>query len=159
MSYHEKNSVDTGFREQISKIKKKINSWKRRNLTLIGKNLIMKTFALSQILFLSSVHIIPEWAIKEIKDLMFAFLWNGKHHKVKDDVIVQSIEHGGYNMIDLSAMIIAQRVRWVKRYLSKDICMWKKKNILLILSQFSRSPQSNLSLTLRSLVYAKTGER
>ena len=76
-------------------MKQKLNNWKHRNLSLSGKVLSLKTFGLSQILYLSSVYKVPKWAITEIEFIMSDFLWNGKQHKVKAKVIIQQIKHGG----------------------------------------------------------------
>ena len=72
-----------------------------RNLTIYGKVLILKSFALSQILYISTVLHIPANIIREIDSIMFRFLWHGKTHKVKKNVIVQDYCNGGVNMIDL----------------------------------------------------------
>ena len=54
------------------------------NLTLIGKIVVLKTFIISLFQYvLSAIHI-PEKNIKEINDIMFSFLWNGKKAKIKN---------------------------------------------------------------------------
>ena len=54
------------------------------NLTLIGKIVVPKTFIISLFQYvLSAIHI-PEKYIKEINDIMFSFLWNGKKAKIKN---------------------------------------------------------------------------
>ena len=53
-------------------------------------HIILKTFALSQILYVSSVFHIPEDIVTEIENIMFNFLWNGNQIKVKKKVSVQN---------------------------------------------------------------------
>ena len=57
--------------------------WCKRDLTIFGKILILKTFAISQILYVASVLHVPEPILKELDSIMFNFLWNGQAHKVK----------------------------------------------------------------------------
>ena len=56
---------------------------------------------------------------------MFEFLWNGKTHKVKENVIIQDIKSGGYNMIDLDSLITVQNLKWVTQYFKGESSMWK----------------------------------
>ena len=46
VSYDEKTTHNMNFRDKIDKMTKKLNLWKQRHLTLFGKILILKTFAL-----------------------------------------------------------------------------------------------------------------
>ena len=81
----ERSLCDT-FRERIRIMKVKLNMWLKRNLSLSGKVLILKTFGISQILHVSSVYVMPDWALKDIKEAMFKFLWGGGQYKVKNKV-------------------------------------------------------------------------
>ena len=66
-------AIDLNLKERIITIRSVINNWKRINLTLIGKIVVLKTFIISQFQYvLSAIHI-PEKYIKEINDIMFSF--------------------------------------------------------------------------------------
>jgi len=125
VSYDEKSTLNKNFRDKIDKMTKKLNSWKQRHLTIFGKILILKTFALTQFLYVSSVLHVPNDIIKEIEDLMFKFLWNGRQHKVKKKVIVQSYELGGCKMIDLTEMLKVQKLKWIKKLFDETNMPWK----------------------------------
>ena len=83
--------------------------WKQRNLTIYGKILIIKAFALSQLLYVTAVCHIPKKIMTEVEHIIYEFLWNGKPHKVKTKVIIQDYANGGCKMIDLEEMIKAQK--------------------------------------------------
>ena len=68
----------------INKVKQKLNIWKQRDLTIYGKILIIKAFALSQFMYVAAVCQIPKKVVKEVEGLLYEFLWNGKSHKVKN---------------------------------------------------------------------------
>ena len=125
ISYDTDKSIKKNYSEKINNMKQKLTMWRRRNLTIAGKILILKTFGISQILYLSSVLSVPEWALKEINKTMNEFLWNGKHNKVKANVVIQNIERGGYNMCDLESMCKIQHIKWVKKYFDKSEASWK----------------------------------
>ena len=60
--------------------------------------MIVKVLALSQFRYLSKVIIIPENIIAEIQKSVFEFIWGGKQHKAKRNVIVQDNKYGGLRM-------------------------------------------------------------
>ena len=61
--------IQNHFRDILVKI---------QNLTTYGKVLILQSFALSQILYLSTVLHIPADIFPKISSIIFRFHWNGK---------------------------------------------------------------------------------
>ena len=125
ISYDSQISPDRNFIEKIETLKTTINMWKRRHLTLPGKILVIKTFGISQILYLCSVFSIPDWAKKQINKIIFEFLWNCKQNKVKANVVIQNLDQGGYKVPDINIMSKVQQLKWVKRYLENTNASWK----------------------------------
>ena len=125
ISYDKQLAEQKNFIEKIAKIKIKLNLWKQRNLSIYGKILIIKTFALSQILYLSTVLHIPDHIVKEIETLSYQFLWNGKQHKVKKRVITQDFEKGGCRMIDLEEMMKVQKIKLIIKHFVEKEKQWK----------------------------------
>ena len=66
------------FEPVIQAIRSKLNLWKMRALSLIGKVTVVKAHALSQLQFIASSVRTPKWVITEIADLISRFVWNGK---------------------------------------------------------------------------------
>ena len=64
--YNTDLSNERNFEDKISKVNKIINMWKQRDLSLIGRIQIIKTFIISQFLYSISAINIPEKYIKEI---------------------------------------------------------------------------------------------
>ena len=71
------------FESKINRIRQIIYQWKERDLTLIGRIQIIKTFIISQFQHIISVIDIPEFQIKQIKTIIFICVWNGKRDKIK----------------------------------------------------------------------------
>ena len=63
---------------KIAKIKSCTQVWKSRNLTLRGKVLIIKTFLISQIGYELEMKGMPRNIEKEINNILWNFLWDGK---------------------------------------------------------------------------------
>ena len=86
-----------------------------RNLTLSGKILIIKTFALSHLMFIAGVLHIPDNIIKDIEEIVYEFLWSGKTHKVKKNVIIQEFDKGGYIMVNLLQMVNMPKLKIIRK--------------------------------------------
>ena len=133
---------------KLKKIKQLLNSWKQRKLTLIGKVLIIKSLAVSQIIYLANLQPFPDESIKEFERLFYEFLWGGTTHKIKKSIIVQNYDSGGQKMIDLKLINQVQKLKWVRFYLNNHNCIWKKtmENLIKV---------NNLNLLLRGNIQVK----
>ena len=109
-------AIDLNLKEKTNTIRSVINNWKRRNLTLIGKIVVLKAFISSQFQYVLSAILIPEKYIKEINDIMLSFLWNGKKAKIKKSILCQPKSNEGFSAPDLKLIRLASRLRWLKHY-------------------------------------------
>ncbi len=62
--------------EKIKKLSIKIKSWTHRHLTMEGKNLIVKTFGLSQIIYNMQAYGFEKEELTTIERTIFKFLWS-----------------------------------------------------------------------------------
>ena len=100
--------------------------WKQRDLTLMGKIQLIKTFVLSKLVYVSSLTPVPPWAFREIEVLIFDFLWNGKD-KIKRSTMFLDYDKGGLKLTDFQLFIRTQRIMWMKRLITGDSNMiWKR---------------------------------
>jgi hypothetical protein len=58
-------------------------TWEKRNLSILGKILILKSLILPLFPFLASVCLVPVVDQKEMEEKCLKFIWNGKSDKVK----------------------------------------------------------------------------
>ena len=63
LSYDKNLQLENNFRKTILNIKRILKMWRRRNLTLEGKIIIFKPLALSKIIFLAQVLVVPNQII------------------------------------------------------------------------------------------------
>ena len=85
----------TNFNNCIEKMSCQLNIWKQRGLSLKGKITILKSLAVSKMIYLSSMLPVPGWFIKKVDILFFNFVWDGKPSKIKKSTIVGEIAAGG----------------------------------------------------------------
>ena len=64
--------------------------------------------------------------LKKLSKSFFHFLWSGKGHKIKLNVMICDYSDGGLKMIDLESFNEALQSTWVKKYLGSESCgTWK----------------------------------
>ena len=124
-SYNKAEMIDLNFNERIGNMKKQLDIWRSRNLSLKGKIVILKTLILPQILFLFNLIYVPKSVLDQIDKLFFSFLWNSDPSKVKRSTIIGSITSGGLKMVDIYIMHKVAKAMWIKRLSSIDQCHWK----------------------------------
>ena len=106
--YDERQRNNLNFSQTLKSIKKSINVWKWRGLSLLGRIQIVKTFAIPKLMFRASAIPISKELIKEANSIFYNFIWNGKD-KAKH-LALMDIEMGGLKMLDIQSMINAKRV-------------------------------------------------
>lgn len=126
LSYNEPECDKLNFETKIKKAKNILQLWKMRNLTLMGRIQIIKTFIISQFLFICSVTPIPDRYVKEINNMVYNFIWKGGKDKIKRSTLVSKYENGGLNAPDIQKMIEVSRIQWVPKYLSSKSHVWKR---------------------------------
>ena len=106
--------------EKVLKVRNLLNMWKARNLTIKGKITLLRSKVVPVFLYVATIVYVPENIIKQVDDLFFDFIWpSGKHH-VKKKVLIQEIESGGLKMPDISSMLKAVKLGWLKRLCVKE---------------------------------------
>ena len=120
-------AITKTFTEKLKKLKNLLNMWSCRKLSLKGKVAVLRSLALPQILYPSSILFVPEWVIHDVEELFFNFLWSNKKHHVKKEVITNEIHNGGLKVPLFGAMVKAIKCTWVQRILKRD----KSRNSLL----------------------------
>ena len=62
----------------MQKIETVLKIWRMRNLTLEGKITIFKTLAISKVIHLASVTVLPNCTITQLNKIHKEFIWNHK---------------------------------------------------------------------------------
>lgn len=95
-------------------------SWKKRKLTIFGKCTIINTLAISKLIYVASILEIPDNDfIKNIKRLIFNFMWN-KTDRIKRNTIIGEVYEGGIGLVDIESKFTALKAMWIPRLLSTE---------------------------------------
>ena len=75
VGYNSSDSQEQNLRDMLLSLRRELNVWKQRNLTLFGKIQIIKSFSVSNVIYLFSSVPIPNWVVKEIDTIFYDFLY------------------------------------------------------------------------------------
>ena len=98
--------------------------WKWKNLSILGKIQIIKTFTIPKLMFTASVISIPNELVKEMNSIFYNLIWNEKD-QVRRCALISDIDKGGLKMLDIDSMISTRRVVCLKKFLEDYPSTWK----------------------------------
>ena len=120
-SMHLKDTFELNFPSKLQKIKNILRTWSMRDLTPIGKIAVVKSLAISQLIYLLSVlPKPPDSFLKEVESVLFKFIWNGKPDKINRKTLIGDFVDGGLKMLHLPSIISGLKIAWVKRLLDEN---------------------------------------
>ena len=109
--------------EVARKMKSKLEPWSRRNLTIVGKILLTKTFGISLIIYAMQCLALKHDDFKLLNNLLYKFMWN-RHFKaakaperIKRDIINTPVHLGGFGMLDIVKLDASIKLRILGRTL------------------------------------------
>ena len=108
----------------IDAIKTKLQLWRWRNLTIIGRIQIVKTFVIPMLMYRAGSICIDKELIIEANRIIFDFIWKGKD-KVKRISLISDTKDGGLKAPHLESIIKTQRIMFCKRLVENEPCHWK----------------------------------
>ena len=116
---------ELNFESIIKSFKKSINLWNWRNLTLLGRIQIIKTYAMPKFMFRAAQIPLTRDIIKEINTVLFQFVWRGRKDKIKRLSLIGDYKDGGLRMLHVESLIKAQRIICLKKNLDGNKSTWK----------------------------------
>jgi hypothetical protein len=105
----------------IKRMDDQFKKWSRRNLTVLGKILIAKTFGISQLIFLLQTLCIEDCHVKKINAILYKFIWNRRYlankapERVRREIVTTDVKKGGFGMLDISELDYGLKIRALGR--------------------------------------------
>ncbi len=107
------------WEEKINSLKLVLDSWKKRDLSIIGKINVIKMLAVPKLTFSAQNTTVPREIIPAITKLLYEFIW-GKTDRVRRSTMIAPKLHGGLAMMDIASHFEAVKASWIKRYRGID---------------------------------------
>ena len=102
--------------EIIKKVQAVAKTWDHRNLTLIGRTLLINSLMGS--LFVYKMQVLPDPSdriIKDFENIIVKCIWNGKKPKVKTTTLYANKQKGGLRLVNLKHKFKALKIAWLFR--------------------------------------------
>ena len=78
-----------------------------KTLSLEGKITIFKSLAISKIVYLALLSIVPKNVIFELKEIQNKFLWSNKKSKIKSSTLCNDYKNAGLKNVDTELKFIS----------------------------------------------------
>ena len=99
---HNQTSCDTlNWETKILEIEKLFNTWKKSDLTFLGKNNVIKA-CYSEAHSKCSDYSSQKIYIDRLKRLCFTFIW-GKRDRIRRNTLIAPVNEDGLNMLDIES--------------------------------------------------------
>ena len=106
---------------KLTEINRILNTGNKRQITPLGKITVIKTLALSRLIYLFvSFPDPPDDFLHELSTLLFHFLWDGKQSTIGRKIVCQSYEDGGLGMVDVFTVLSCMKIGWLRRLKLED---------------------------------------
>ena len=92
------------FDEILKSIKEKLQFWNWRNLTILGRIQIVKTFVIPIFMYRAGLVSVNKDVVKEANKIIFKFIWKGKN-KVKRSTLIGNVENVGLKAPHLESVV------------------------------------------------------
>ena len=97
----QKNCLDT-----VKSIRQVLPFWNSRILLLEGKIIIFKTLAISKIVYLTFLTVIPNSLIEELQKIQKSVIWSPSRPEINHKTRCNHFENGGLKYVDISSKTI-----------------------------------------------------
>ena len=108
------------WESKLLRLKGKLDIWRQRDLSFEGKALLIKSLAISQLLYAIEMKCVDKKIIQRAEKMIFDFLWSGKRSIVNREICYLPRDKGGLGIPNLQTLVKVKRIRWVIRLLKED---------------------------------------
>ena len=109
ISYNRKLQDDKNFYDTVKNIYNVIKLWCMSHFSLEGQITAFKSLAISKIVYLFSLSLIPNSILEELKRIQKNFVLGDKCAKIKHDTLSNNFTEGGLKSVDIKHKISALR--------------------------------------------------
>ena len=114
----EASLIEQNWNTKIEEVKRVMAQWSRRNISLWGKSIIVKTFILSKLNYILQSLCLPDHVLKLIDSLIFKFIWKSGsnitgHERIKRTTLCLDVSEGGISMISIKDQQHVMLLKWM----------------------------------------------
>ena len=103
--------ADQFWSNKIEKMTKKLKFWSLHDLSMSGKIYIIKSIALSLVLYYMEMIVIDQKHLDRIRRIFWDFLWNGKQVSISTNICELPKSMGGLNLPNIEVIVKVRRIK------------------------------------------------
>ena len=124
-SYNSSLAGNKNFMDSVANIEQLLAIWSIRSLTTAGRIQVFKSLAVSKILHVAGMNLVPIRVIEQIQKIQKKFIWNGRKPKIKHTTLINEYQDGRLKDVDIEAKIRSLQLGWVRQLFVDDYHPWK----------------------------------
>jgi hypothetical protein len=112
------------YDSKLGELTKLISTWSKRQLSPLGKIVVIKSVILPKLthLFISLPKPSPAW-LKKLEQMLFHFIWN-HNDRIARSQLIQDYSLGGLRMVHIESFIKSMKLSWIQRLLLNSNTTW-----------------------------------
>ena len=119
------NKAAQDWEKPTQRVENTLKRWTERHLTVKGKAVILRTYALATVVYLASIFPIPESYITRIHCASFGFLWGNKNELVSRKTCHLPLGQGGLGIPDIHIIRRLSIIKWLQSIVNrKKTAVW-----------------------------------
>ena len=119
------NVDEDNWRCKLDKLKRTLGLWSQRDLSFLGRGMILNVLGASKFWHVAKVLSPPKWVSTEYKRAVWPFIWKSKSETVSRARCVAPIARGGLNIVDFETKCSSLRLSGLSGYREGfGTCKW-----------------------------------
>ena len=99
----------------MAKVELVLKTWSKRQLTLLGKILIVNTLVIPLFVYCLQVVVnLSAEMLSRFQRVISNFLWDGKRSKISFETLIKPYESGGLKLVSLTIKDLAMKAKWAQ---------------------------------------------
>ena len=111
--------------QAITNIHGILKLWRMRNLSIKDKIVVFKTLAISKLVYLALLTVIPDHITDEVTKIQKSFIWNDSSPKIKHETLRMEFKAQGLKNVDIRFKFVSLQCSWVKKLYDDCFHEWK----------------------------------
>ena len=120
-----------------------------RNLSIEGKIVVFKTLAISKLVYLALLTVIPDHITDEVTKIQKSFIWNDSSPKIKHETLRMEFKAGCLRNVDTRFKFVSLQCSWVKKLYDDCFHEWKKFLYIYLINVLALPLNSILTFILK----------
>ena len=101
---------DDNWSTKLNKLSSALGLWKQRDLSFVGRSLIVNVLGSSRLWHVAKLLAPPSWVYDKFKSIVWPFIWNGKMENVSRDRCCAPVKSGGLNVVNFNVKCASLRL-------------------------------------------------